>query len=203
MRRNSLDPFLTVFDAPVPATTKGRRDSTNVPAQSLTMMNDSFVINAAHELARNAPGSTEEEKLSNMFRLALGRPASEVEKDPCGGIHNGCVRGRSQGIGREKRWSEKNWAENSLKLKEILEPARNAILKSRKSSPSGQSGRSGSQACTGISATGGRIRSLGLPVIPKAGPKIENGVLIVRGGGYVVTDVIPLKISEKNPRGLG
>ena len=45
IRRNSLDPFLSVFDAPVPATTKGKRNSTNVPAQSLTMMNDPFVIN--------------------------------------------------------------------------------------------------------------------------------------------------------------
>ena len=79
IKREFLDPFLSVFDAPVPATTKGKRNSTNVPAQSLTMMNDPFVINAAGELARNAPGKTIEERISNMFRLALGRPASTEE----------------------------------------------------------------------------------------------------------------------------
>src|SRR5690606_29624827 len=36
--RNALNPFLEVFDAPVPFATKGRRDSTNVPAQSLTLL---------------------------------------------------------------------------------------------------------------------------------------------------------------------
>ena len=33
VKRNSLDAFLSVFDAPVPSSTKGRRDITNVPAQ--------------------------------------------------------------------------------------------------------------------------------------------------------------------------
>ena len=134
VRRNSLDPFLTVFDAPVPATTKGRRDSTNVPAQSLTMMNDAFVISAANDLARNAPGSTEEEKLSNMFRLALGRPASEAEKVRAESFIKGASESEAKELAEKKR-VEKIWAENSLKLKEILEPARNAILESRKSSP--------------------------------------------------------------------
>ncbi|NIP93941.1 MAG: DUF1553 domain-containing protein, partial [Akkermansiaceae bacterium] len=39
IKRNALDPFLSAFDAPVPASTVGRRDVTNVPAQSLTMLN--------------------------------------------------------------------------------------------------------------------------------------------------------------------
>ena len=42
--RNRLNPFLTVMDAPVPTSTTGRRDVTNVPAQSLTMMNDPFIL---------------------------------------------------------------------------------------------------------------------------------------------------------------
>ena len=50
--RNRLDPFLTIMDAPVPTSTKGRRDLTNVPAQSLTMMNDPFVISLAERLAK-------------------------------------------------------------------------------------------------------------------------------------------------------
>ena len=49
VKRNSLDAFLSVFDAPVPSSTKGRRDITNVPAQSLTLMNDPDVVRAARE----------------------------------------------------------------------------------------------------------------------------------------------------------
>jgi hypothetical protein len=45
--RNRLDPFLNVFDAPVPSMTRGRRDETNVPAQSLALLNDPFVHEAA------------------------------------------------------------------------------------------------------------------------------------------------------------
>ena len=48
VRRNFLSPMLTAFDLPVPATTTGRRSRSNVPAQSLVLMNDPFV----HEQSR-------------------------------------------------------------------------------------------------------------------------------------------------------
>ena len=51
VRRNALDPLLTVFDAPEPHMTQGRRDSTNVPAQSLTLLNDRLVIDLARHWA--------------------------------------------------------------------------------------------------------------------------------------------------------
>ena len=44
VKRNDLDPFHATFDAPEPHTTRGRREATNVPAQSLAMLNDPFVI---------------------------------------------------------------------------------------------------------------------------------------------------------------
>lgn len=43
VRRTGLDPFLRAFDFPEPFSAVGRRDATNVPAQSLTMMNDQRV----------------------------------------------------------------------------------------------------------------------------------------------------------------
>ncbi|MBI3874513.1 MAG: DUF1553 domain-containing protein, partial [Verrucomicrobia bacterium] len=51
IRRTNLSPFLEVFDAPKPFTTLGRRDVTNVPAQSLALLNDPFVIEMARALA--------------------------------------------------------------------------------------------------------------------------------------------------------
>ena len=46
--RNSLNPFLRAFDFPEPFSSKGRRDVTNVPAQSLMMMNDRQVTRFAN-----------------------------------------------------------------------------------------------------------------------------------------------------------
>ena len=79
IRRNSLDAFLTVFDAPVPSSTKGRRDITNVPAQSLTLMNDPEVTKAAKEFGNLLRSGNLNESISKMFRIALGRPPLENE----------------------------------------------------------------------------------------------------------------------------
>ena len=71
------------MDAPVPTSTKGRRDLTNVPAQSLTMMNDPFVISLAERLAKrvrdNESLKSAEAQISQMFQLALNRQPKPVE----------------------------------------------------------------------------------------------------------------------------
>ncbi len=81
--RNNLDPFLTTFDAPVPVSTKGRRDSTNVPTHSLTLMNDPFVRAQAKELAETVSNdpllSTVESKVKGLFLRIIGRPPTGQE----------------------------------------------------------------------------------------------------------------------------
>jgi dsDNA-binding SOS-regulon protein len=52
VRRNFLDPMMMNFDRPNPATTFGKRTATNVPSQSLMMMNDPFVMVQAEEMAK-------------------------------------------------------------------------------------------------------------------------------------------------------
>ncbi len=83
VQRNSLNPFLEVFDAPKPFTTLGRRDSTNVPAQSLALLNDPFVIGLAKDwaaaLIRWNPDASPEMRVQTMFTAALGREASADE----------------------------------------------------------------------------------------------------------------------------
>ena len=75
--RNSLDPFLATFDAPVPFSSKGRRDVTNVPAQSLLMMNDPFVIAKAKQFADRAgemvPNGDAQARVNWLWQNALGR----------------------------------------------------------------------------------------------------------------------------------
>jgi len=75
IRRNAANPFLEVFDAPKPTSTRGKRDITNVPAQSLTMLNDPFVIEQSAKWAVSliTDGATQERRIEQMFRLALGR----------------------------------------------------------------------------------------------------------------------------------
>ena len=75
--------MLDVFDAPKPFSTLGRRDSTNVPAQSLTLLNDPFVIELARHWARDtiAGGKDDliEDRARRMFNRALGRQPSADE----------------------------------------------------------------------------------------------------------------------------
>ena len=81
-RRNSLDQFLEAFNAPVPFATTGRRNQTNVPAQSLTMLNSPFVMQLSEvwgERVANVGEASSGQKIKNMFETAFGREATKPE----------------------------------------------------------------------------------------------------------------------------
>ena len=83
IRRNAHNPFLEVFDQPKPSSTRGQRDATNVPAQSLTMLNSPLVLAQAElwgeTLAKRPEPSSE--RVRGMFLSALGRPPGPQELD--------------------------------------------------------------------------------------------------------------------------
>jgi len=81
-RRNSLPALLTTFDAPKPFTTLGRRDSTTVPAQSLTLLNDPAVLQLAERWSESmrAKNRSNEANINEMFEAALGHPPTPREK---------------------------------------------------------------------------------------------------------------------------
>ena len=81
IRRNAHNPFLEVFDAPKPTSTRGTRDTTNVPAQSLTMLNDPFVIDQAKKWSQRLVriGDDPRPRIQSMFRHAFGREPSADE----------------------------------------------------------------------------------------------------------------------------
>jgi hypothetical protein len=82
VRRTSLDPFLAVFDAPKPFSTLGRRDTTNVPAQSLTLLNSPFAIAQAQAWAREvvrANADSAGARVAAMFERAFARPPAAEE----------------------------------------------------------------------------------------------------------------------------
>ena len=88
IRRNAHNPLLEAFDAPKPASTRGRRDSTNVPAQALTLLNDPFVIEMAARWAAEvvAAGEPCEVRIASMFARAMGRPITPAEAEAARGF---------------------------------------------------------------------------------------------------------------------
>ncbi|TMU51089.1 DUF1553 domain-containing protein [Flagellimonas algicola] len=82
VRRNFLEPMMTTFDRPIPFTTFGRRDVTNVPAQSLILMNDPFVIQQSEILAQNLLAQKElsfDQKVAWLYMRTFSRKPTEIE----------------------------------------------------------------------------------------------------------------------------
>jgi len=83
VRRNDLNPLMTTFDAPFPFSTTGRRTQTNLPAQSLALLNDPFVVGLADAWAARvlatAGAADGSDRVAWMYKTALGRPPSPRE----------------------------------------------------------------------------------------------------------------------------
>jgi len=82
LRRNFLPDMMLAFDLPIPFTTFGRRNSTNVPAQALTLMNSPFVTQQAEywasQLMKQEIDSLEG-RIEWMYQQAYSRLPSEDE----------------------------------------------------------------------------------------------------------------------------
>lgn len=84
VRRNFLSPMMLTFDAPIPFSTVGARNTTNVPAQALILMNDPFVHNQAQKWAQRLvtqDAADPQARIEAMFFTVFGRPATQAERD--------------------------------------------------------------------------------------------------------------------------
>jgi len=75
--------FLSAFNLPGGKVTQGRRDTSNVPAQSLAMLNDPFVWAMAEQWSKRLVNDRHESvcgRLDSMFLKSLGRIPDEVER---------------------------------------------------------------------------------------------------------------------------
>jgi hypothetical protein len=82
VRRNFLSPMMLAFDAPIPFSTMGARNVSNVPAQALILMNDPFVLQQAELWAKRVlaePNQTPEQRIAAMYEAAYARPATAEE----------------------------------------------------------------------------------------------------------------------------
>jgi hypothetical protein len=80
-RRLFPSEFLATFDAPKPNIFTGCRSETNVPAQSLTLLNDPFVLHQAAVWARRmeATAAGDEQRITQMYLEAFARPPRAEE----------------------------------------------------------------------------------------------------------------------------
>jgi hypothetical protein len=80
-RRNYNLTLLSVFDQPVMATNCTRRVHSAVPLQSLTLLNDPFLLEQADHFAARVTAATdgEQRRVETAFRLAFARPPSPTE----------------------------------------------------------------------------------------------------------------------------
>jgi hypothetical protein len=82
VRRNFLEPMMVTFDRPIPFSTFGKRNVSNVPAQSLIMMNDPFVLQQAEEMAClvTSGNLTADKRIETIYKRAFARPPTIKEK---------------------------------------------------------------------------------------------------------------------------
>jgi hypothetical protein len=87
MRRNFLPTFMQTFDAPTPFSTVGKRNVTNVPGQSLALMNDPLFHQQARvwaeRLRRELPNADAATRVQWLFESAYGRLPTKSETDAC------------------------------------------------------------------------------------------------------------------------
>ena len=75
INRNFLPPMLLAFDMPIPFSTFGKRNVSNVPSQSLTMLNDPFITEQAASWAGKILEQPEDfdQRVQNIYLKAFSR----------------------------------------------------------------------------------------------------------------------------------
>ncbi len=83
VRRNFIPPLMQTFDMPIPFSTFGKRNTTNVPAQSLALLNDPFIHEQAEYWAQNIlslESASLEERINTIYKRAFSREATQDEQ---------------------------------------------------------------------------------------------------------------------------
>lgn len=88
LRRNFLPPFLRAFDLPNATEPVGVRHATNVPAQSLALMNDPFMHEQSQNWARRIATTplSQKDRINHLHLTAFSRPATPTEHAWAGSV---------------------------------------------------------------------------------------------------------------------
>jgi hypothetical protein len=195
--RNSLDPFLTVFDAPVPSGTKGKRDVTNVPAQSLTMLNDKRVQSWAKGWAQRSSGA-DEARVKQMFAEAFGR--SPNSKELAGSLD--FIKASMHG-GDEQRNELAKLEAKAKQLHErieaILGPVRDKLTKQHATGAPVRAGGAPEPYAEWDFEDGPQDLKGRLPLKLMGNARIDHGTLVLDGigGSFARSELLPKTLKAK------
>ena len=192
--RNALDPFLTTFDLPVPFSARGKRDITNVPAQSLTLLNDSKVIDWSRSWTLRSADAKDEVRVRQMFRQAYSRDASDDEvKQSLAYLTT--LQQESSEQARELAKQEEKITTLNRQITAILDPARTKLQAERKLPIAPIDLPEAFAEWTfdkDLSDTKGRMN---LELVGAA--RIENGALVLDGKSMAKSGSLPKKLTAK------
>ena len=125
VRRNFLSPFMLTFDTPVPFSSMGRRNVSNVPAQALILMNDPLVAELSnqwgHRAIQQVGGDDQaalEQRVNWMYLSGFGRPATDQEQQVA--VNYLLAQAKTRGVptNDEQLWS--NFAHVLVNTKEFI-----------------------------------------------------------------------------------
>jgi hypothetical protein len=196
--RNAMDPLLRAFDFPEPASSVGRRDVTNVPAQTLYLLNDGRVTELARAWARGILAdtslATDDERLQRMFVAALGRVATPEELSRTRMLlesteeETAALAARLAAIREQENALSKNIAD-------VLAPARTRFVAAHASE---NSGTRAPEPMSRWDFSKGPEDTVGtMPVTLHDGAKLRKGGLVLNGKGYAVTAPLTRSLREK------
>jgi hypothetical protein len=113
VRRNFLSPMMLAFDTPIPFTTVGKRNVSNVPAQALILMNDPLVLEQSRVWAKallSTANQSPEQRIGSIYEQAFGREASASETTAAIAFLE--EQGREYGLSAEQaKADERTWAD--------------------------------------------------------------------------------------------
>lgn len=134
--RNELPTILTVFDFADPDLSTGKRNTTNVPAQALLLMNSPFVMDCAQRTAEQIGAELSvEQRIDLLYRTILNRPASLSEIERAVGFL-----WRAQAIARSEAATQNRLEQTKSRANEATPPGETPTANSANSSPMDRAG---------------------------------------------------------------
>lgn len=195
IHRNSLNPFLETFNAPVPFATKGRRDATNVPAQSLTLLNDPFVIESARLAAERIMPLPPDQRVRTLFAWSFGRPPTDAEAGAAAQFIND-VSDRYRRMQEQRLADERRLDELRQRQVAMLAPIRERLL--------AEQGQQPTAAATPLQPVaawdfkqGIRDLASGTDAVLHGTARIEQGALILDGQGHLASPPLTRQFKAK------
>ena len=199
VKRNDLDPLLGIFDAPEPHTTRGRRDTTNVPTQSLTLLNDPFVVAKAgawsKSILRDKSLEDDAQRFRQMFLAAFGRPPSQDELRQSAGfiesMHTSADR-----LAKESARLEKRIVRAHARCASVIDPVRERLRaqseRERGDAPPGPAPIARWEFDDNLKDAIGALHGK-----PQGTARIEDGALVLDGNGHVETAALARDLRAK------